>query len=56
MRGPGAHLRRFVEFLGREGAGVITVEAALRWATAATDAIPATWRNVSATCVASPPG
>lgn len=43
MRGPAAHLRRFVEFLDREGASVITVELALRWATAPADATTATW-------------
>jgi len=34
LRGPAAHLRRFVEFLERERATVITTELALRWATA----------------------
>ena len=34
LRGPEFHLRRFVEFLDREGAEVITSELALRWATA----------------------
>ena len=39
--GPGAHLRRFVEFLDGEGAAVVTTALALRWATAPT-ATPAT--------------
>jgi hypothetical protein len=39
--GPGAHLRRFVEFLDGEGASVVTTALALRWATAST-ATPAT--------------
>jgi integrase len=43
LRGPGAHLRRFVEFLDREGAVVVTTALALRWATAPADATPATW-------------
>jgi len=43
MRGPAAHLRRFVEFLDRERASVITIELALRWATAPADATSATW-------------
>ncbi len=43
MRGPGAHLRRFVEFLHREGTTVITTELALRWATAPAGATSATW-------------
>lgn len=34
LRGPEFHLRRFVEFLDREGAEAITTEIALRWATA----------------------
>jgi integrase/recombinase XerD len=34
LRGPEFHLRRFVEFLDLEGAEVITVDLALRWATA----------------------
>lgn len=33
LRGPEFHLRRFVEFLDRAGAEVITTEIALRWAT-----------------------
>lgn len=41
--GPGAHLRRFVEFLDREGADVLTTDLALRWARAPADATPATW-------------
>jgi integrase/recombinase XerD len=43
LRGPGAYLRRFVEFLEGEGAPAITTELALRWATARPDATPATW-------------
>jgi integrase len=43
LRGPAAHLRRFVEFLDREGAAVITTDLALRWAKAPADAMPATW-------------
>jgi integrase/recombinase XerD len=43
LRGPGAYLRRFVEFLDREGAAVLTTELALRWAMSPTDATPATW-------------
>jgi len=39
---PGGYLRRFVEFLDREGAAVITTELALRWATAPCNATPAT--------------
>ena len=38
---PGAYLRRFVEFLDREGASVVTTALALRWATASA-ATPAT--------------
>ncbi len=34
LHGPEFHLRRFVEFLEREGAEVITTELALRWVTA----------------------
>src|SRR5271156_3322436 len=40
---PGAYLRRFVEFLDREGATVVTAELALRWATSPARATPATW-------------
>jgi integrase/recombinase XerD len=40
---PGAHLHRFVEFLDRQGADVITSELALRWATAPANATSATW-------------
>jgi integrase/recombinase XerD len=40
---PGAHLHRFVDFLDREGATVVTAELALRWATAPASATPATW-------------
>lgn len=40
---PGAHLHRFVDFLDREGAAVVTAELALRWATAPASATPATW-------------
>jgi integrase/recombinase XerD len=43
LRGPGAQLHRFVGFLEREGSGVITTNLALRWATAAVKATPATW-------------
>lgn len=43
LRGPGAYLRRFVEFLDREGAAVITIAFALRWARAPANASPATW-------------
>jgi site-specific recombinase XerD len=43
LRGPGAHLGRFVEFLDREGAAIVTTELALRWAMAPADATPATW-------------
>lgn len=43
MRGPAARLRRFVEFLDHERASVITIELALRWATAPADAASATW-------------
>lgn len=43
LRLPGARLRRFVEFLDREEATVITAELALRWATEPADATPATW-------------
>jgi integrase len=43
LRGPGAYLRRFVEFLNRERATVVTTELALRWATAPDRSTPATW-------------
>jgi integrase len=43
LRRPGARLRRFVEFLDREGATVVTTALALRWATAPVNATPATW-------------
>ena len=43
MRGPAARLRRFVKFLDRERAGVITTELALRWATAPAGVASATW-------------
>ena len=43
LRRPGAHLLRFVEFLDREGALVVTTELALRWATTPAAATPATW-------------
>jgi len=43
LRRPGAYLRRFVEFLDREGVAVITTKLALRWATAPANATPATW-------------
>ena len=39
---PGAHLHRFVEFMEREGEGVITTELALRWAMTPANASPAT--------------
>jgi len=42
LSGPEFHLRRFVEFLDREGAEMITTEIALRWATAPGRASPAT--------------
>jgi len=43
LREPGTYLRRFVEFLEREGAAVVTTELAVRWATAPADVTPATW-------------
>jgi len=43
MRGPAARLRHFVEFLDNEKARVITVELALKWATAPINAASATW-------------
>jgi site-specific recombinase XerD len=43
LHGAGARLRRFVEFLEREGASVVTADLALRWATAAASATAATW-------------
>lgn len=43
LRGPGAYLHRFVEFLDREGSAVVTTKLALRWATAPAGATPATW-------------
>ncbi len=43
LREPGAYLHRFVEFLDREGATVVTTELALRWAKVPVDATPATW-------------
>lgn len=43
FRCPAGHLKRFVEFLEREGADVITKSLALRWAQAPADATPATW-------------
>lgn len=39
----GARLHRFVDFLEREGATVITTDLALRWATATADAAPGSW-------------
>lgn len=39
---PAGYLRRFVEFADREGATVITIDLALRWAMAPTNATPAT--------------
>jgi integrase/recombinase XerD len=41
----GASLRRFVAFLDREGAAVVTTELAVRWATAPASATPATWAS-----------
>lgn len=43
LKGPGAYLRRFVDFVDHENATVVTSELALRWATEPTDATPATW-------------
>jgi site-specific recombinase XerD len=43
LRESAAYLRRFVEFLEREGAETITTPLALRWALAPADATPATW-------------
>lgn len=43
LRAPGAHLRRFVEFLDREKATAITTELALRWAKSPAGATAATW-------------
>ena len=43
LKGPGALLRRFVEFLERNGASGITTELALRWATEPAEATAATW-------------
>ncbi len=43
LKRPGALLRRFVEFLDREGATVVTTELALRWATEPASATSATW-------------
>jgi len=43
LRGPGAYLHRFVEFLDHEGSAVVTTKLALRWATAPAGATPATW-------------
>lgn len=43
LEGPGAYLHRFVEFLDREKATVVTAELALRWAKAPAGATPATW-------------
>jgi integrase len=43
LRDPGARLHHFVEFLEREGVGVITAELALRWATAPSDVSSVTW-------------
>ena len=43
LRDPARHLRHFAEFLEREAATVVTTELALRWATAAANATPATW-------------
>jgi site-specific recombinase XerD len=43
MHGPEARLRRFVEFLERQRATVITTDLALRWATTPANATAATW-------------
>jgi integrase len=43
LLGSGASLHRFVEFLDRERATVVTTELALRWAKAPAGATPATW-------------
>ena len=43
LRGPGASLHRFVDFLEREGTGVVTTELALHWATVSAKATSATW-------------
>jgi site-specific recombinase XerD len=43
LRDPGARLHRFVEYLEREGVGVITAELALRWATAPGGVSSVTW-------------
>jgi integrase/recombinase XerD len=42
LRDADIHLHRFVEFLGREGATVVTAKLALRWVTAAVTVTPAT--------------
>ncbi|MEO8181969.1 MAG: tyrosine-type recombinase/integrase [Deltaproteobacteria bacterium] len=43
LHAPGAYLRRFVDFLDREGATIVTMELALRWTRAPVNATPATW-------------
>jgi site-specific recombinase XerD len=43
LRDAAIRLRHFAEFLDRERATVVTSELALRWATAAVKATPATW-------------
>lgn len=43
LKGPGTYLRRFVDFLDREGASVVTTELALRWAMEPTSSTAATW-------------
>ena len=43
LKGPGAHLRRFAEFVDKENVTVVTSELALRWATEPADATPATF-------------
>jgi integrase/recombinase XerD len=43
LRGPSGHLHRFIEFLDREGATIVTTKLALRWATAPCGVTPATW-------------
>lgn len=45
LRGPGALLRQFAAFLGREGAPYITRELAVRWATHPANAQPVTWAS-----------
>lgn len=42
---PAVYLRRFVDFLEREGASVVTTDLALRWATAPANSTPVTWAS-----------